>query len=514
MTKTLRELLEETTWQIVLPDLAPAGGEETEKALDTIVSDITNDSRKIHEGSLFFCIAGANSNGHAYAQQAAEAGASVLIIQEPVEITAEHRPVLVKVEDTRLAMAQLSAAWYGHPAREMKTIGVTGTKGKTTTTYLIRSILETAGKKTGLIGTIETRFHDAQGNEIVRPASNTTPESIVLQKTFREMADAGVEYVVMEVSSQALMLHRTQGFIFDLGIFTNLSPDHIGPNEHDSFENYLYCKSLLFRQCRTGIINGDDPYAQAVTKDAVCSLLHYGFGEENDLRARDLQLVHTPGELGITFRTEGLVTMQAHIPTPGRFSVYNALCAIAVCAQFDVPAEEIRQALTGARTRGRIEMVRVSSRFTLMIDYAHNAVALESLLSTLREYQPHRLVTVFGCGGNRSKLRRFDMGEVSGRLSDLTIITSDNPRFEEPEDIIADIVTGISRTDGKHIEITDRKEAIRYAILNGEPGDIIVLAGKGHEDYQEIRGVKYPMDERVLIREIMEEEGISPDAEN
>ncbi len=513
MTRTLRELLEGIEGQLAAADGTELTGEAREKALDTVVTEITNDSRKIREGSLFFCIAGANSNGHAYADQAAAAGASVLVVQEPVDIQCEKKPVLFKTADTRLAMAQLSAAWYGHPAREMKTIGVTGTKGKTTTTYLIRSILEAAGKKVGLIGTIETWFRNAQGEEIARPASNTTPESIVLQKTFREMADAGVEVVVMEVSSQALMLHRTQGFIFDLGIFTNLSPDHIGPNEHDSFENYLYCKSLLFRQCRIGIINGDDPYAEEVTKNAVCSLLHYGFDEKNDLRAQDLQLVHTPGELGVTFRTEGLIQMQAHIPTPGRFSVYNALCAIAVCCQFGVPADEIASALKAARTKGRIEMVRVSSEFTLMIDYAHNAVALESLLSTLREYQPHRLVTVFGCGGNRSKLRRFDMGEVSGKLSDLTIITSDNPRFEEPEDIIADIVTGISRTDGKHIEIPDRKEAIRYAILHGEPGDIIVLAGKGHEDYQEIKGVKYPMDERVLIREVLEEEGIRlPDA--
>ena len=237
-----------------------------------------------------------------------------------------------------------------------------------------------------------------------------------------------------------------------------------------------------------------------------CSVETYGIGNKADLYAENLELIKKPGELGVSFDVKGLMDFHAEVPTPGRFSVYNALCAIAVCRHFDVTPDKIQKALREVRVRGRIEMVRVSDDFTLMIDYAHNAMALSSLLSSLREYEPHRLVCLFGCGGNRDPERRFEMGEASGKLAELTIITSDNPRDEEPMAIIDNIVTGISRTDGKYVTIPDRKDAIRYAIRHGEPGDIVILAGKGHEDYQEIKGHKYPMDERVLIREILEEE--------
>ena len=482
--------------------------------LDTEITQITNDSRKVLPGSLFFCIVGANSDGHDYAAMAMEKGAAALVVQKDIDLSAaagagvgdlKEQPAIIRVEDSRFAMAAISAAFYGHPAREMKIIGVTGTKGKTTTTYMVRSILEAAGIRTGLVGTIETVYETTAGEEVRIPSANTTPESIVLQRRFREMADGGVQAVVMEVSSQALMLHRTAGFVFDLGIFTNLSPDHIGPNEHSDIEDYLHCKSLLFRQCRTGIFNGDDPYFEKILEGHTCAVETFGLGEGNDLRAKNISLIHTPGELGIAFDTEGVLSLHAHVPAPGSFSVYNALCAIAVCRHFNVSEDNICRSLSRIHVRGRIEMVKVSDKFTLMIDYAHNAMALESLLKTLREYDPGRLVCLFGCGGNRSRSRRFEMGEVSGRLADFTIITSDNPRFEEPMDIIADIVTGIAPTGGKYIEIPDRKEAIRYAIENGRPHDIIVLAGKGHEDYQEIKGQKYPMDERVLIAEILEE---------
>jgi UDP-N-acetylmuramoyl-L-alanyl-D-glutamate--2,6-diaminopimelate ligase len=300
------------------------------------------------------------------------------------------------------------------------------------------------------------------------------------------------------------MLHRTQGFIFDYGIFTNMEPDHIGPGEHGSFEEYMACKGLLFKQCRVGIVNRDDSHWERVLSGHTCQLETYGLEEGADLRAVDLKLIKEKGHIGVAFRTEGLMNMEVEVSTPGRFSVYNALTAIAICRHFGVSEENIKKALREARVKGRIEPVKVSDDFTLMIDYAHNAMALNSLLTTLREYEPHRLICLFGCGGNRSRLRRFEMGEVSGRLADLTIITSDNPRFEEPEDIIADIVTGIKKTDGKYIEICDRKEAIAYAIREGQPGDIIVLAGKGHEDYQEIRGVQYPMDERDIIADILQ----------
>ena len=293
--------------------------------------------------------------------------------------------------------------------------------------------------------------------------------------------------------------------VFDLGIFTNIEPDHIGPNEHKDFEDYMRCKGLLFKQCKVGICNGDDIHTDDILEGHTCEVETYGFNEGVDLRAINLAYIRKPGELGVFFDTDGLINLHAQIRTPGKFSVYNALCAIAVARHFGCRQEEIVPALMDAKVKGRIEMVKVSDEFTLMIDYAHNAMALKSLLTTLRDYHPNRLITVFGCGGNRSKLRRFEMGEVSGRYADFTIITSDNPRYEEPEEIMNDIETGMKKTDGKYIKITDRREAIAYAIDHGEQGDIIVLAGKGHEDYQEIKGVKYPMDEREIIKEILEE---------
>lgn len=465
------------------------------------VTAVVNDSRKACEGCLFFCIPGARVDGHDFAQDVVAKGAKVLVVVRPVEVP-EHVTV-IQVEDTRYAMAFISAAYFDHPASKLKTIGITGTKGKTTTTYLVKSILEKTGLKVGLVGTIETIIGDTHIH-----AANTTPESYTLQEYFARMVEAGLDAVVMEVSSQGLMLHRTQGFVFDYGIFTNMEPDHIGPDEHASFEEYMACKGLLFKQCRVGIVNGDDSHVDTVIAGHTCSIERFGFGEGNDLRAVNTRLVKTPGRLGAAFDIKGKYEMSVEIATPGTFSIYNALTAIAICLHFGASHESIKQALLEAKVKGRIEMVPVSDDFTLMIDYAHNAMALESLLATLKEYQLNRLVSLFGCGGNRSKLRRFEMGEVSGKLADLTIITSDNPRFEKPQDIIDDIKIGIAKTDGKYIEICDRKEAIRYAITHGEPGDIIVLAGKGHEDYQEIEGVKYPMDERDLIADILKEEGL------
>lgn len=468
-------------------------------SLDKEVSRVDYDSRKVQEGSLFLCIRGAAADGHAFAGEVAGKGASVLVVEEPVEVPEEVTVILVR--DTRYAMALISAAWFGYPAEQLKVIGITGTKGKTTTTYMVKSILENAGYRVGLIGTIEAIIGDK-----VIPAVNTTPESYLVQKYFREMVDAGLSCVVMEVSSQAIMLHRTAGFTFELGIFTNIEPDHIGPNEHSSFEEYLGYKSRLLQQCRVGIVNRDDPHFPQMTAGHTCRLETYGFSEEADLRAEGARLVSKPGYLGVAYQVKGLMDFPVEIDAPGKFSIYNSLTAIAICRHFQVSEEDIVRALKAAKVKGRIEMVKVSDEFTLMIDYAHNAMALESLLATLREYRPHRLVCLFGCGGNRSKLRRYEMGEVSGRLADLSIITSDNPRYEEPQAIIDDIKVGIGKTGGSFVEIIDRKEAIAYAIHHGEPGDIIVLAGKGHEDYQEIQGKKYPMDERTLIAEILEED--------
>lgn len=319
------------------------------------------------------------------------------------------------------------------------------------------------------------------------------------------MADNGIEVCVMEASSQGFLMKRTLGTEFEIGIFTNLEPDHIGPNEHDSFENYMECKSMLFRQCKAGILNADDEHLEGILKGHTCEVFTYGMSENADYRASNVKLFEEKGVLGISFSVNGRINTDVAIDMPGKFSLYNALTAVSVCSYLGIKEDAIKSALKSAKVKGRIEMVPVSDDFTLMIDYAHNAMALESLLTTLKEYESGRLVCVFGCGGNRAKSRRFEMGEVSGRLADFTIITSDNPRFEEPLDIIADIVTGIEKTDGEYIKIPDRKEAIKYAIENGRKGDIIVLAGKGHEDYQEIKGVKYPMDERVLISEVLEE---------
>ncbi len=462
------------------------------------ITTLANDSRKVQEGSAFVCISGAVSDGHKYAQDVCEKGAFAVIVEKDVEVP-KHVTV-IKVSDTRYALALMSAAYFGYPAEKLKVIGITGTKGKTTTTYMIRSILEGVGHKVGLIGTIEAVI----GDQTI-PAANTTPESFTIHQYFAKMVEAGCDSVVMEVSSQGLMLHRTAGIQFEIGIFTNLGKDHIGPNEHKDFDDYKRCKAMLFQQCKLGIANVDDKYFEDIFKDATCRTETFGFSEGADLRAENVELVSRPGYLGVAYHVSGLMDFDVEIDIPGTFSVYNSLTAIAVCRHFAVPVEKIKEALKGAKVKGRIEMIKVSDDFTLMIDYAHNAMSLESLLTTLKEYHPQRLVCLFGCGGNRSKDRRYEMGEVSGRLADLTIITSDNPRFEEPQDIIDDIKTGIGRTDGEYVEICDRKEAIKYAIANGQPGDVIVLAGKGHEDYQEIRGVKHPMDERVLIEEVLEE---------
>lgn len=482
----LDKLLERLQYEVV------QGSDGTE------VTTLINDSRKVKEGSVFVCISGAVSDGHKFAADVAAKGAAAVVVEKDVEVPSDV--TVIKVADTRYALALMSAAYFGYPADKLKIIGITGTKGKTTTTYMIRSILEGVGHKVGLIGTIEAVI----GDETI-PAANTTPESYTIHEYFARMVEAGCDSVVMEVSSQGLMLHRTAGIPFEIGIFTNLGKDHIGPNEHKDFEDYKRCKAMLFKQCRLGIANVDDKYFPDLFKDATCRVETFGFSKDADLRAEDVELVSRPGYLGVAYHVAGLMDFDVEIDIPGTFSVYNSLTAIAVCRHFGVPVEKIKEALKKAKVKGRIEMIKVSEEFTLMIDYAHNAMSLESLLTTLKEYHPKRLVCLFGCGGNRSKDRRYEMGEVSGRLADLTIITSDNPRFEEPQAIIDDIKAGIGKTDGEYVEICDRKEAIKYAIQHGQPGDVIVLAGKGHEDYQEIKGVKYPMDERVLIAEVLEE---------
>ena len=486
-------------------------------ALDEPVAKLIYDSRKFEPGAVFVCIKGLKFDGHDTIAEGIEKGVRVFIISDEsaVERAAEKTDIskacFVRCADTRKALALTAAAYFGHPAEKLKVVGITGTKGKTTTTYMAKSILENSGFKVGLIGTIEIII----GDEHI-PASNTTPESYLIQEYFRRMVDAGLQICVMEVSSQGLMMSRVDGFTFDMGIFTNLSPDHIGAGEHASYEEYVYWKSRLFEKCRIAAINGDDEEVVKASSEAPCEILTYGIDKPCDLMARDITYKRFGYALGAEYRLErqgGDIDIVLHLP--GEFSVYNSLAAAAICTHFGVEPDVIRDSLKNAGAKGRIEMVPVSEDYTLMIDYAHNAMALESLLKSLKIYMdtkgaPSRLVCLFGCGGNRAKSRRYEMGEVSGRMADLTIITSDNPRFEKPQDIIDDIKIGISKTDGKYVEIADRKEAIRYAILNAQKNDVIVLAGKGHEDYQEIEGVKYPMDERGLIRDILSEENITP----
>ena len=469
---------------------------------DINIKAVVSDNRKVEKECLFVCIVGANFDGHSVALDVAKMGAAAIVISKDIENLPANVTV-IKVSDTRLAYANISAAWFGHPAAKLTTIGITGTKGKTTTTYLVKSMLENAGKKVGLVGTIEAII----GDEHI-PAKNTTPESYVLQEYFAKMVEKGIDTVVMEVSSQALMMHRSAGFVFDIGVFTNIEPDHIGPNEHSDFDDYMNCKGLLFKQCRLGIVNGDDPHCEDVIANHTCQIKRFGFNSNNNYFAKDEELITGPGFLGVSFGVSGDVDMSVTLRSPGRFSIMNALCAIAIADSLNIDKDIMVKSLLSAKVKGRIEIIHVKDEYTLMIDYAHNAMALESLLTTLKEYNPNRLISLFGCGGNRSKLRRFEMGEVSGKLADLTVITSDNPRFEEPLSIIADIKTGIDKTDGKYVEIPDRKEAIKYVIENGQPGDVIVLAGKGHEDYQEIEGKKYPMDERVIIEDIKKELGL------
>ncbi len=463
---------------------------------DVDITTVAYDSRRVERGSLFICIKGAVADGHRFAEAAVNKGASALVVEDDVAVP--ENVTVIRVEDSRYALACIAAEYFGNPADKLKVIGITGTKGKTTTTYLVKSILDSAGHKCGLVGTIETII----GDKVIK-ASNTTPESYVLQDYFKQMVDCGCDCVVMEVSSQGLMLHRTAGFTFEIGIFTNIEPDHIGPHEHKDFNDYLHCKSLLFKQCRHGIVNIDDKHADYIINNASCDIVTYGFSEKADFRAANTKLVSGKGYLGIDYDLQGKENMRVEIDLPGKFSVYNSLTAIAICSYFGIDSNTICDALKDAKVKGRIEMIKVSDDFTLMIDYAHNAMSLESLLTTLREYNPTRLVCLFGCGGDRSRDRRFSMGEVSGKLADLSVITSDNPRTEEPLAIIDDILVGIKKTTGKYTVIPDRRKAIEWVIHNGQPGDIIVLAGKGHEDYQEINGVKHHLDEREVIAQVL-----------
>lgn len=463
--------------------------------LDTEVSDLVYDSRKAGLGKAFVCLSGTRADGHSYAEQAVQAGCCAVIAEHEVET---HGAPLVLVENTRPALAEMSAALFGRPAEHMRVVGITGTKGKTTTAHMVRAILEEAGISTGMIGTVGIEI----GKEHIHTV-NTTPESYEIQRALRRMIDAGCTAAVLEASSIGLRDHRLDSLPFFAGVFTNFSEDHIGGEEHKDMEEYLACKSMLFTRCETGVVNLDDPAWEGVTRGHTCRLQTFGFSPEAELRAENEHLVTRPGFLGVGFSMKGRRNLEAEVDIPGHFNVYNALAAAAVCTLFDVPDEAIQRGLARVKVKGRVEPVPVPGNYTLLIDYAHNAVSMESILTTLREYHPHRLICLFGAGGNRPRARRYEMGEASGRLADLSVVTEDNSRFEDVMDIIADIRTGLDKTDGEYIVIPNRTDAIRWCIENAQEGDIVVLAGKGHEDYQEIRGERHHYDEREVIAAIL-----------
>ena len=465
------------------------------------ITDIVYDSRKAAEHTVFVCLKGYTSDGHQFAQSAVEKGAAALVISDDLDFEVPAHVAIAKVDDTRFALALMSAQLFSNPADELKTVAITGTKGKTTTTAMIAEIFEHAGIKTGTIGTLGIVYG---GNTY--KTDNTTPESYEIQKAMRDMLNAGCQAMVIEASSIGLKHSRLAGMTFDVGVFTNFSDDHIGGVEHKDMAEYLYCKSLLFRQCRHAAANIDDPSWQDITRDFPGEIFKYGFSDNADLRAKNDHLLSDNGFIGVHFETAGTKQLSVDVCVPGKFNAYNALSAISAVQFFDVPDSAVIDGLKVAHVKGRVEPVSVPGNYSLLIDYAHNALSMENVLTTLRQYNPHRLITMFGAGGNRPKVRRFEMGETSGRLSDLSVVTEDNSRFEDVMDIIEDIKTGLRKTDGKYVVVPNRKEAIRYCMLNAEDGDIIVLAGKGHEDYQEIKGVKYHMDERELIAEIIEEE--------
>lgn len=462
------------------------------------IDDLIYDSRKVKSNTAFVCLVGYSTDGHQYIENAIKSGATAIIVSKPIEPI--ENVTIIKVKDTREALAKMSAEFFGNPAKKLKTIAITGTKGKTTTAAMIRSILESDNIKTGTIGTLGIII----GDKLIK-TNNTTPESYEMEKAMKQMVDEGCKAMVIEASSLGIKWHRVDGVTFDIGVFTNFSDDHIGDSEHKDLEEYRYCKSLLFKQCKYGIFNFDDSQWKFMAQNATCEYETYGFSKDADLSAENDKLVSKAGFIGVHFDTKGIAQLSVDVAIPGKFSVYNALSAISVCLKLGVSQKAIIDGLYNVKVKGRVEAVKVPGNYTLLIDYAHNAVSMENVLTTLRQYNPTRLVTMFGAGGNRPKVRRYEMGEVSGNLSDLSVITEDNSRFEDVMDIIEDIKTGINKTNGKYVVIPNRKDAIKYCMENAQDGDIVVLAGKGHEDYQEIKGVKYHLDEREVIADIIKD---------
>lgn len=481
--KKLKEVLNGISYSLL------SGSDEIE------INDIKYDSRKVEKNDIYIALKGYTTDGHDYIPEAIAKGASVIIVSKMVNIIGEV--TVIKVDDSRIALAYISANYFDHPAQKLKVIGVTGTTGKTTTTHMIREMLLNAGIKCGLIGSIGIKYEDK-----VLHVDNTTPESYEVHKAFKEMIDHGMTHVVMETSSQAFKLNRLAGITFDLGVLTNVTTDHIGPGEHENQEEYVACKNKLFLNSKEVISNNDSYYLEEVLKGVEVPITTYAINHDADLKVTEIKLINEPDFFGSEFTTEGLIKDTFRTCIPGEFNVYNALCALLVCEQLKVDMEKAKEALLTVKVRGRMETALVTPKFKVLIDYAHTEDGMKGLVKTLRAYNPKRLVSVFGGGGNRPKERRYNLGEIIGGASDLCIITEDNPRFEEISSINKDIKVGLDKVGAKYIEIPDRADAIKYACENAEEGDLILLVGKGHEEYQDIKGVKYYFNELEVIEEI------------
>ena len=468
--------------------------------LDINVKSVECDSRKIEKDGMFIAIKGFESDGHKYIKQAIENGAKVVMVQEDAKLNKQDfadDTTIIVAPNTRIALAKIACNFYKNPSRKMKIIGVTGTKGKTTTTFMIKSILEKHGQKVGLIGTV----YNYIGERNLGESSRTTPESIELQRLFSKMVEEEIDTVIMEVSSQALKLHRVDGIDFDLAIFTNFSEDHISAQEHPNMEDYFDSKLKLMEMSKKSFINSDDFHVRKVKKRLPeKEIKTYGVDNEADLIAKDITITNSSVDFKVKI---GGKNERVKTGIPGRFSVYNSLAAICVGAELGVTAEEIKESLLNIRVPGRSELVPNKKDLVIMIDYAHSPESLQSILSAVKSYTRGKVISVFGCGGDRDKSKRPVMGQISTSIADFSIITSDNPRTEDPEAIVKEIEEGASKTKGKYITIVDRTEAIKYAIDMATKNDIIVLAGKGHETYQEINGEKKHYDEREIIKEVI-----------
>ncbi|MCR5007559.1 MAG: UDP-N-acetylmuramoyl-L-alanyl-D-glutamate--2,6-diaminopimelate ligase [Oribacterium sp.] len=468
----------------------------------TAVEEVVFDSRKAAPQTVFVCMKGANVDSHKYIPDVISKGCTAIVVEENLSEAGIDQAAIgkditiVKVANSREALAKLSASRFGHPSEELTVIAITGTKGKTTTAHMIHQILESAGKKAGCIGTTGVEYC---GKHI--PTKNTTPESYDLQHYFRDMVDEGCSYVVMEASSQAFKLHRVDAITFDYGIFTNIEPDHIGPNEHKDFEEYKFFKSCIFKQSKTGIVNLDADYATEFIENAPCKIYTYSLEKPADFTAADIKPINDHEFVGVEFQVQGHTDLSVRLDMPGKYNVSNAMAAITCLSLAGIEKKSILHALSRIKVDGRTEVAFKNKDMSVLVDYAHNEMAMENLLVTLREYAPKRLVVLFGCGGNRAKDRRYGMGKAAAKYADLSILTADNSRFEETEDIINDIKSALVPAGGKYVEIPDRREAIEYAMTHAEPGDMIAVIGKGHEDYQEVKGVRTHFLDKEVIAE-------------